>query len=269
LHEEEEKMKKLQVLLFASISLLIASCSASDAQIATAIAQTQAAIPQDTPTIVPSPTHTHTPEPTITPEPTLTPSPTPDLRVFDIDPRNLLLSKDDLQKDGRYYLPNSRWISPHRNSEVISGWGAEEGREYLAKTGRIDGWIVAYARGTRTVVAPDEIYDNVVLYKTSEGAMLVITDYSSCKDPDSGFELVETDFSIGDAINVCIDKEMQPNGKNRVWYRIEFVYRNIFHGVTGWGWEDVVTPEFIEDVTVTLLEKLTTLPLSSEVSFKP
>jgi hypothetical protein len=62
---------------------------------------------------------------------------------------------------------------------------------------------------------------------------------------------------------------MQPSGRNRVWYRIEFIRRNVFHAVYGWGWETEVTPEFVQAVAMTLLEKVEEAPLSDEVTFRP
>lgn len=267
LHTLGEHMRPIfAVITIPCIGLVLSACAPSEASVATAIALTQASAP--TATVLP-PTETGTPTPTLTPEPTATPSPTPDLRVIDTDPRNLLLEREDLPSDARYYLPNSSWISPHRNSEVVSGWGVEEGREYLEKTGRIDGWFVSFERGTSTVNAPEEIYDNVVLYKTVEGARLVLDQFSSCMDPDSDYQIVDTDLLIGDGTIVCTSKEMQPSGKNRLWYRIEFIRRNVFHAVVGWGWEREVTPEYVEEVARTLLAKTDNAPLASEVSYSP
>lgn len=260
-----KRLYPLMVLLV--ICIFLPACSPSESDISTAIAMTQLAMPSDTPSPIPPPTSTSTPAHTETPTPT--PTSTPDLRVINVDPRKLLLEKGDLPSEGKYYLPNSSWISPHRNSEIISGWGVEEGREYLEKTGRVDGWWAAYARGTRAVLAPEEIYDNVVLYRTHEGALLIISEFSQCRDPENGFTLIEEDLNIGDATNVCIDIEMQPSGKNRVWYRIEFLYRNIFHAVIGWGWEEEVTLEFVEGIARVLLSKLEAAPLSDKVTFEP
>jgi hypothetical protein len=189
--------------------------------------------------------------------------------VIDADPKKFLLDLKDLPPEAKYYLPNSEWISPHRNSEIISGWGVEEGRTYLERTGRIDGWWVIYKRGTLTVTAPEEIYDNVVLYHTIEGAELIISEFSNCVDRDSGYVLVESDVQIGDFTNVCTYKEMQSSGEYRIWYRIEFTYRNYYHAVAGWGWESEVKAEFVEKIARTLLAKLEAAPLSDKVTFTP
>lgn len=261
-------MKKITVALFVGC-IFIQACGPSESDIANAIKMTEMANPTATTTVTPSPTTTDTPAPTDTPQPSPTPSPTPDFRVYNIDPRELLLTKEDLPSDAEYYLPNSTWISPHRNSEIISGWGVTEGQAYLAETGRVDGWVASYARGTKTVIAPEEMYDNVVLYKYQEGALLVINEYSFCMDPETGFTPLDSDVQIGDVMRVCIDKEMQSNGRNRVWLRVEFVYRNVYHAVVGWGWEEEVTADYVLDVASELLSKLEGQTLSDQVTFEP
>jgi len=273
-------MKKLTLIVI--LTLLLSACGSGmptidPLSIQTAIAQTAAANPTVTltplqtetplPTSTTIPTETSTPDPTSTP--TETPSPTPDLRVIDADPYTFLLKAEDLPKDAYYYLPNSEWISPHRNSEVVGGWGVDEGRAYLAATGRIDGWWVSYERGTRTVIAPEEVYDNPVLFRTTAGAKLVLTQYSTCSDPDTKYIPVQTDLKIGDMTNVCMYREMQSSGENRVDLLIEFSYRNVYHTVSGWGWEDEVQLDYVAAVARTLLAKLEVMPLSDSVTFEP
>jgi hypothetical protein len=259
-------VKKIILTLIVLVFLSACAPSApSQGDIQTAIAQTEQALPTLTPTFIP----TNTPEPTFTSVPTIAPSPTPDQRVIDGNPEDFLMQLEDLPKDAKYYLPNSTWISPLRNSEIVSGWGVDEGREYLEKTGRVDGWTVDYERGTKTVITPEEMYDNVVLYRTVDGAHLIITEYSNCSDPKSDFTELEIDFKIGDMTKACISRQMQSSGDNRVWYLIEFTYRNFYHSVGGWGWENEVRPEYVQDIARTLLAKLEAAPLSNEVTFSP
>lgn len=275
------------LLLTTIIVFFLSACSPSESVIATAIAQTQTAQPVS----LPSSTASHTPSPTNTTQPTDTPTltftplptltftatatltPTPDLRVIDTDPKLLLMTVEDLPSEGKYFLPNSQWISPHRNSEVVSGWGIEEGRKYLEETGRVDGWWVYYKRGTKTVNLPDEVSDNVVLYKTAAGARLLIDKYSDCRDPknirDYGYVELQDAPQVGDASIWCQWKEMQPNGKYLVKIFLEFTYKNVFHGIDGFGWENEVLPETLEEIANNLLAKLEVAPLSDRVTFTP
>ena len=147
--------------------------------------------------------------------------------------------------------------------------GGRRGRKYLEETGRVDGWIVYYARGTNTVTAPQEVYDNVVLYQSAEGAQLLTAKYGNCEDPEKDWVKLNIDFKIGDTTSACIIREMQSSGKNRVNILIEFTYKNIAHTVSGWGWENEVSIEYVKAVAETLLAKLEAAPLSDVVTFSP
>ena len=68
------KHKLFTMVRFVSFLLLLSACAPSEADIATAIAQTEAAKP--TSTFTPEPTFTQTPEPTQTLTPTIEPTPT-------------------------------------------------------------------------------------------------------------------------------------------------------------------------------------------------
>jgi hypothetical protein len=273
-----------ETIIIVLIALTITSCAIGTPTIdpsfvQTAIAQTAEAnptvtatqMPTETTTPPPTPTENATAKPTDTP--TDTPSPTPDLRVIDADPYTFLLKAEDLPKDANYYLPNSSWISPHRNYEVVGGWGVDEGRAYLAATGRVDGWWGYYERGTRTVIAPEQIGDNPVLFRTTEGAQILITQYGTCVNPNRDTNVtwapIQTDLKIGDMTNVCMTREMQSSGENRVTMIVEFTYRNVSHQLSGWGWEDEVTLEYLSAIAQTLLAKLEAMPLTESVTFAP
>ena len=211
----------------------------------------------NTPTSIPSPTYT----PTFTPTATLTLTSTPDLRIITIDPKYFLLTSDDLPEDAQYYIPASNWMSPHHNSEIISGWGKEEGLEYLEKTGRIDGWIVYFYRGSNIVRAPQEIFHNIIQYETIEGARITIDEYNQVVKGDYNF--VERDRTIGDVSLFMIYKEMQSSGEYAVFYRVEIAYRNYVSIVVGFGLENDVNYEYVEDIAEIALEKLKAAELSS------
>lgn len=263
--------------LITVVVLSVSSCNKylSEGDVQTAIARTQGAKQMNTLTLTPSstdtpvPTSTFTSTPSITPSPTitdtttLTPTLTPDHRIIEIDPIKFLLKSDDLPKEAKYYLPDSSWISPHHNSEIISGWGTEKGREYLDRTGRVDGWWVYYKRGTQTVLSPEEIFHNIIMYKTAEGAKLTIKEYSKALDSD--YKLVDRELDFGDISQAMLLKEMQPNGKYRVWYRIETAYRNYVSIVVGFGWEEEVTYDYVENIARIVIDKLEVAPLSEPI----
>ena len=179
-----------------------------------------------------------------------------------------LLKDEELKKD-KYYLPNRLWIERLTNAKIVSQWTVEKGTEYLAATGRVEGWFVVFKRGSTAVVAPEEIGDNVVLFRTSEGALALLNTYSNCSALDTEFVLVESSFKVGDATVACQQKEMQSGGENRVTFLIEFVNRNVYHRVSGWGWEDEVRPELLEKVATILNQNLMALSLSAKETYEP
>ena len=269
------KPLRLAFLLLAGLLTACASAPSENA-IQTAIQQTQAANPTftrtpeptRTPTETPRPTETATSTPTATETPTETPTatPTPDLRIIKEDPQNILLKPEDLPKEAQYFLPNSGWISPHRNSEIVSGWGVEKGREYLERTGRIDGWWVYYARGSKAITAPEEIFCNVIMYQTAEGARITVDEYNPMVAIFRGYDdwnyVEDVTLDVGDTNVLMWNKVMQPNGKNKVTYRLEFSHRNYVVVLEVYGWEYDVTIEFLDNTARTMVAKLEAAPLS-------
>jgi hypothetical protein len=271
-------MKLLHFLAIILLAGLLTACSSTPSEnaIQTAIQQTQAANPTSTstpeptrtPTETPRPTETATSTPTATDTPTETPTatPTPDLRIIKEDPQNILLKPEDLPKEAQYFLPNSGWISPHRNSEIVSGWGVERGREYLERTGRIDGWWVYYARGSKAITAPEEIFCNVIMYQTAEGARITVDEYNPMVAIFRGYDdwnyVEDVTLDVGDTNVLMWTKVMQPSGKNKVTYRLEFSHRNYVVVLEVYGWEYDVTIEFLENTARTMVAKLEAAPLS-------
>ncbi|MAT43277.1 MAG: hypothetical protein CL609_13135 [Anaerolineaceae bacterium] len=260
-------MKKL-ILLFV-LGCLLTSCNAqpNENQIQTAIAQTQAAQPTETatstplPSLTPTATQTPTLEPTNTPEPTFTP--TPDLRIITADPRDFLWEKKDLPAEGLYTIPNAGWMGINTNEEVISSWTVEEGREYILDTGREVSWFVAFSRGTRAVALPEEIFVNVVRYKTAEGAYLAQTKYNlASRDDYDEWELLDRDLDLGDYNEAYLYKERTSGGDYLVFYRVYFCYKNFGVDLYGYGYERDVQYEFVESLAQIVLDKLKTAELS-------
>jgi hypothetical protein len=271
---------KLDLIKISAILLLVGilliGCAPSEDAIEAVMAQTEGVKPTQTDSPVPTNTLTPSPVPTdiSTPTPTetnsLTPSetptstptftPTPDIRIISLDSHTFLLEKADLPEDAKYFLPGPDWISPHINQEIIQGWGTDAGREYIEKTGRIGGWWVFYARGTNTVMAPEEIYHNIIQYETNEGALLTITEFPTDKRNDIWSRL-NRDIDIGGISHCYLYKETQPNGKIRVWYLVETAYRNYVSIVQGYGWEDELSYEYVDEIAKIIIKKLEAAPL--------
>lgn len=201
-------MKGIVLLGIFIFALFVVSCSPSESSINTALAQTLAAnptntlVPTDTlepsPTFISTATPTDTPTPSSTPSPTLTPTPTPDIRIIAETSDKFLIQASDLPKEAKYYLPDSSWISPHHNSEIISGWGREEGLDYLEKSGRVDGWLANYVRGTRTVRAPEQLYHNIIQYKSAEGAQYTVKEFNLSTRSDNDWNEIDEEVKLGE-----------------------------------------------------------------------
>ena len=258
-------MNLLKLVTFVVLVVSLVACGSSQAAIQTAIAQTQAAAITDTlipPTLTPLPTETSTPSPTSSPTSSLTPTPTPDLRIIQADPKDLIMIKADLPTDGKYYLPNETWIGMLHNEQIVGGWTVDKGKAYLAATGRIDGMWIAFNRGSTTVIAPQEMYDNAVIYKTVQGAQLTLTKYDT--EIENGYTEIVSPPKIGDLTRAFSRKEMQPSGDYRVWVGISFTYRNVYHNVKGWGWEKDVSLDYVEKVANAILLRMEeALPLTT------
>lgn len=259
-------MKKLILISLVALVLISApGCAPSESAVQTALAKTQAALPTETPTLEPTatatqlPTATNTPEPTETP--TETPTATPDTRVITMDSRDFLMTKDDIPPEGQYILPNSGWISVLSNDDLIREWGREEGLEYLDKSGRIYGWAVMYVRTSETIRAPEQIWHNIIQYKTAEGALLTTVGEFSTIKKNPEYKIIDDNYPLGDVSVIQSKKTLQNNGEYRIWYLIDTTYKNYNSRVGGWGWEKEFDLDFVIRLAETMLAKLQSAPL--------
>lgn len=259
-------MKK--VLYILALTVILAGCAPSPEAIERALAQTQTAIAllsTNTPTITNTPTETSTPTPTITPEPTFTP--TPDLRVIDGDPYDFALTRDDLPKESQYFLPDSSWTGRHSNNEVIGGWQADLGQEYLERTGRIDGWWVELYRGSEILKAPQNFYCNVVEYETTKGAQISLLEYNVIALPSRStglvdFKLAKEEFpDLGDTRIAYYYEEMANSGEMHIGYTVEATYYNYLIDCVAYGRKVEVEPDFVANVVQKIIDKMKAVPL--------
>jgi hypothetical protein len=245
------------ITICAGISLF--GCSPSAQLVQTAIAQTAESKPTSTIEIISS----STPEPTRTPTEEPTVAPTPDLRIIDTDPQKLLCQKEDLPKEGKYYIPDSTWMSINTNEEVISNRGVEEGRQYVTDTGRVTGWWADRLRGTRAVILPDEIMCGVYMFKTNEGALKALNTYNSLEtDHDNNWKYLPDSKTLGVENNIIVLYKTDSGGDKNTSYDLEFVYKNMMGQVFAYSKKDTdISPEVIEEIAAKMLAKLKAEPL--------
>jgi|GEM_PF-1482654 len=262
-------MKNHLLLTVLFITILLTACSPADSAVQTAIAATQRVMLSATvaSTSTPIPTSTFTPAPTSTPTdtptPTATVTPTPDVRIIDTDPQKLLCTDQDLPEEGKYFIPNSDWMSINTNEEVISLRGVEKGRDYVISTGRVTGWWVARARGTRAARLPDELMCGVYLFKTAEGARLAMTKYNDVEvSPELNWKYLHVPMDLGDANLTYALYEIDSGGNKNTTYVIEFTYRNVMVTVEGYAQKEEDVPHAIlEAVARRMFEKIQAVPL--------
>jgi hypothetical protein len=211
-----------------------------------------------TSTFPPSATQT----PVLTPTATQTSTPTQDLRIVKTGPKDLMLSKEDLPSEAQYYLPNEDMISQLSNTEIISSWGVEEGELYLEETGRIDGWVVTYRRGTSAVGAPEELYQNIVQYETSEGANIAFTKYGFITLV-TDFSLIDHDLIIGDDTSVYMRKTLETNNQYLVDYVVQSRYKNYYFILIGSGWENELDLDYVVRIAEIAMDKIKSAPLGN------
>lgn len=244
-------MKKVLVSL-ALFALLLTACSGSAGEVVVVTTMSESVTPASEPTAIPP-----------TAIPAATPTETPDLRVIDASPRSVILTRQELPPEGRFYLIDE---SPTRNSEMISGWGTNEGALYLDQSGRVDGWEVTYARGTATTRVPEFLWFNAVVYKTTDGPIVTERVLGRCSEDWIELESPSLDETT---TVLCVWREMQPNGKNLVSYMLDLSHRNFKIQMWVRGYEDSFDLEWLLTVAQIQLDKLFLLPLTDGVTYTP
>jgi hypothetical protein len=254
--------------LVAIVALIVVSLGVGCAANVTATPQIIVVTATSEPSVAPLPTAT-LPAPTQTPTATAVATTTPDVRVIDSDPRDLLVGRLDLPREGKYVL---RYEKPRRNKEIVANWTVEKGEEYLAASGRIDGWEVLYVRTVKMQV-PENIELEAVIYESPSGMDYTLNAWGGACDPerdDTGWNLLEENTIVGaDYSNICYHRTMQPSGKYMADAWITMTYRNVIVDIWAWDWESNMDLDVLRTVAATEVAKLGEAPLSEVVSWRP
>lgn len=180
--------------------------------------------------------------------------------------KDLVLTPEDLPVESEYYLAQPGDSRPFHNTDVVASWGGLSGWEYLQATGRVDGYFADYLRGSEIASGPEEFFCNVTVFTTAEGARLSLTDYNlvaNAEPDESQWTFGENpDLELGDLYLILTSQVSQPGVGDRAWYRIEFSYKNYVGVVAGFGAEDEVPQDFIEEAARALLAKIEAAPLT-------
>jgi hypothetical protein len=199
------------------------------------------------------------PPPQFVPLPTLTPQPdvpNPDQRVISAQPVTLILQPYDLPFQGNYYLADNKASGPLHNEEIVHVYQGGKGQRYVDETGRVDGWNVRYKRHGNDNLLPPQMYDEVAMFGTAQGAQKHIREYAAYFLDDKWREGTPLN-QVGDATRVFIKQDGV-----YVSYLLEFSYRNYVHSLTAYGLQAEVEPAFVELIAFTLLRNLQAAPLA-------
>jgi hypothetical protein len=234
--------KKSIAIIVCLATIFLAACSPSPRAIQTAIAQTQAANPTSTFTLVP-PTDTPTATSSETPTVTLTTSPTPDLLLLQLNLKDFLLQQSD-------FPPHANYSSIYNSLKHLHNEDVDN--PLVKETGRLDGWSVWYGKDYSGGGWPVVLSNEVSLYQTTGGAQIAVAKYSR-----SGFTEEINPPEIGDSTRAFY---ATAGSSSQADYVIIFSYRNCVHIVDEFGYENEVAV-IVRKIALILLAKLQASPL--------
>ncbi len=209
---------------------------------------------------VESPTATEEPvqEPTATTEPTNTPDPEP-LNTTYLLPalKNIALRPEDLDFD--YKLINDKEVDNVKAATTIT-W--TDGKQYAAKTGRLNGWNTYMERMDPNDYTPTSYRSRIEVFKTNEGAASALGQdwFFVYNDPTRvPSEWISENCAFGDE---CIEFMYRENIAGTtdfvVEYDIAYRYRNVVVWVFAKGYEKETTEQHVLDIAQIILERLET-----------
>jgi hypothetical protein len=190
--------------------------------------------------------------------PSPVPTFTPDLRVFDVDPTEVVLLAEEVPG---IYLYGLSQVTLRPNSEVLILRGEEAGQDYIDETGRVLAAVAEYVTGS--IEAPSPLVAIlVILFKSNAGpAFLFQEKGGACREDEGRFTLQDPNLGIGDMSVVC------SSTPGSLWVRVG--YRNIYFDVGTIGSPEAMDRMFAVQVALEQLGKLQSFPLSSSVTLAP
>lgn len=209
----------------------------------------------------------HTAEP-VTGEPTAIhstpilsgPTRTPDPRVLDYDPADLILLPEEIPGPYSFFLVSSVHTP---NSEVLRRRGQEAGTHYITATGRIDGVRAEFMLDETDNSSILFLNINTILFKSSAGPSYLAAEKGGpCRPEDyPRFVLLDNDLELGDFSFLCTANEME------YWVRVG--YRNIYFDVGAVGFSPALNRDLLIQVATAQLMKLESLTLSDSLELPP
>jgi len=259
-------MKKIFPFSILLVALILTACSPSEAQVQTAVAETEAAAPTETAAPVPTdiPTEMPTVMPTEAPTETLapSPSPTPDLRVINTDPKSIILTLDEMT-DFDEVEQNISYPKGYLNKTCALG--ADEAVAFLERTGLVTGWTTVYHLPDIGVEYSGYFEITPLVFESLEGPNLMFEEWGGPCEYDV-YDYVE-DLDYGEKTTACIYRIWQESSQNDlIKYRLAIKYKNVLLGVLAQGLEDSFDLDQVYRLVDLQMDKLASLPLEEEIT---
>jgi len=262
-------MKK--ITLYALIAILVlTACTPSESQVAQSATET----------ISPKPSHTsqvptETFSPSLTPTATITLTPTPDLRVIDADPAEMLLTLEDFGDNVVYFSigPGSIpfRVPASRNWELKRDYGESVSTVYIESSGRIDGKIILLQTASTSTDMPEFVISQAVIFQSDTGPQVDRSEVQQVTSCNPEFMETKT-IDIGITATYCYSP-VNIGGVSSVdmyeYYNIFGSYKNIIFGVTAFGRENSFSEKAVFDLAEMMLEKIYKMPLADQVTYQP
>jgi hypothetical protein len=155
-------------------------------------------------------------------------------------------------------------LTPSTNQRILSVRGEEEGREFLERSGRIDGWFVDLV-GEPSPPLPAAVQLNVVLFQTAAGPRVLMDEAGGpCRSEREPFLNLDHELDLGDRSALCFQPELAASDPGFQQYWIPIAYRNVFLGVGTFGSE--AERDWLIAAAGALLEAIERLPHAAEMS---
>lgn len=187
------------------------------------------------------------------------PTRTPPSGVLDFNPLDAILLPNEIRGPFEFTRPS---LAGNPNSDVLEARGQEEGAQYIASTGRIDG---ARAEFTSDLNDPSSFLTfsvHMIIFQSHAGPAFLFTEKGGACRPEQtpNFPLIYPDLGIGDISVLCSDG-MQ------YWLRV--AYRNVYFDISALGTPSVLQGELLTQIATAQLMKLEAFPVVDSVTIPP
>ncbi len=176
-----------------------------------------------------------------------------------------VLLRTDLPQD--YYLPAGE-TGRVSNKEFIGSLGELQGKQYVAATGRVDGWETRLKRSSSGVIAPAGYYSTIDVFESNAGASLALSPewFWAYTNPERApSEWLKDGCDLGQECLMWVNDKFDPATRlTTLTYHVAFRYHNVVVWVSGHGLDVDIAPEDVLNAAQAVLNRLAERPLVSE-----